>query len=188
MSSGDSVQAETPNGCAVCGVEKRTHFFDVTHGHYVAPTDAQRKERMKARRGASTPKRIQRKRTKGWRMPDGAVYVGRPTMWGNPYEVVQCFNPAYGYGIYNRRTADEASAQRWPTRSEAVAHAVRRFREWMQTSTVAPDVADLTGRDLVCWCPLEDDRGNRLPCHADVLLELANPGLVIPTITERSPS
>jgi hypothetical protein len=23
-------------------------------------------------------KRIQRKRTKGWRMPEGAVYVGRP--------------------------------------------------------------------------------------------------------------
>lgn len=28
------------------------------------------------------PKRIQRKRTKGWRMPPGAVYVGRPTKWG----------------------------------------------------------------------------------------------------------
>lgn len=31
------------------------------------------------------PQRIQRKRTKGWKMPDGAVYVGRPTKWGNPY-------------------------------------------------------------------------------------------------------
>ena len=31
----------------------------------------------------SEPKRIQRKRTKGWRMPKGAVYVGRPTKWGN---------------------------------------------------------------------------------------------------------
>ena len=26
----------------------------------------------------------------------------------------------------------------------------------------------LRGRDLVCWCPLDK------PCHADVLLELAN--------------
>jgi hypothetical protein len=33
------------------------------------------------------PKRIQRKRTKGWRMPEGAVYVGRPTKWGNPFDV-----------------------------------------------------------------------------------------------------
>ena len=29
--------------------------------------------------------RIQRRRTKGWRMPEGAVYVGRGSKWGNPY-------------------------------------------------------------------------------------------------------
>ena len=33
------------------------------------------------------PKRIQRRRTKGWRMPAGAIYVGRPTKWGNPVRV-----------------------------------------------------------------------------------------------------
>src|SRR5690348_3995079 len=33
----------------------------------------------------SEPRRIQRKRTKGWRMPEGAVYVGRGTRWGNPF-------------------------------------------------------------------------------------------------------
>lgn len=38
--------------------------------------------------------------------------------------------------------------------------------------------AELAGRDLACWCRL--DR----PCHADVLLELANPGL--PTGGERA--
>jgi hypothetical protein len=27
---------------------------------------------------------------------------------------------------------------------------------------------DLAGYDLACWCPLDQ------PCHADVLLELAN--------------
>ena len=32
-------------------------------------------------------KRIQRQRTKGWRMPPGAVYVGRPSRWGNPFPV-----------------------------------------------------------------------------------------------------
>ncbi|MGE2733815.1 DUF4326 domain-containing protein [Mycolicibacterium vaccae] len=36
-----------------------------------------------------------------------------------------------------------------------------------------PDLTDeirheLAGRDLACWCPLDD------PCHADVLLDLAN--------------
>jgi hypothetical protein len=33
------------------------------------------------------PERIQRKRTKGWKMPAGAVYVGRPTKFGNPFSV-----------------------------------------------------------------------------------------------------
>lgn len=32
-----------------------------------------------------SPQRIQRKRTRGWRMPAGVVYVGRPTKWGNPH-------------------------------------------------------------------------------------------------------
>lgn len=31
------------------------------------------------------PPRIQRQRIKGWRMPEGAVFVGRPTLWGNPW-------------------------------------------------------------------------------------------------------
>ena len=29
--------------------------------------------------------RIQRKRTKGWRMPPNTVYVGRGSRWGNPF-------------------------------------------------------------------------------------------------------
>jgi Domain of unknown function (DUF4326) len=32
------------------------------------------------------PKRIQRKRTKGWKMPPNTVYVGRPTRLGNPFD------------------------------------------------------------------------------------------------------
>ena len=87
-------------------------------------------------------KRIQRKRTKGWRMPAGAVYVGRPTVWGNPFKV----------GIDGDAT-----------------ECVRRYEIGMLTH---PDlramVEVLRGKDLVCWCPLDQ------PCHADVLLELAN--------------
>ena len=30
--------------------------------------------------------RIQRKRTKGWKMPENTIYVGRPTKWGNPFD------------------------------------------------------------------------------------------------------
>lgn len=34
------------------------------------------------------PRRIQRLRAKGWRMPPSAVYVGRPTRWGNPFRLL----------------------------------------------------------------------------------------------------
>ena len=34
--------------------------------------------------------------------------------------------------------------------------------------------AEFAGHDLMCWCPLVDSEGKRVPCHADVLLEIAN--------------
>ena len=88
------------------------------------------------------PKRIQRKRTKGWRMPEGAVYVGRPTKWGNPFIV----------GM--RGTPDRSTA-------------VRQFASECGSIIDAARL-ELRGKDLACFCPLYQ------PCHADVLLEIAN--------------
>jgi hypothetical protein len=50
------------------------------------------------------------------------------------------------------------------------AEAVRRFREWFMGHPELVEVArrELRGRDLACWCRLDE------PCHADVLLEVAN--------------
>jgi hypothetical protein len=104
------------------------------------------------------PVRIQRKRARGWRMPEGAVYVGRPTRYGNPFVVgrdgtrQECLklyqSLAAGYLVLSRKaTIDE---QRRAHR--AMCDAKRYLR----------------GKDLVCWCPLDQ------PCHADVLLEIAN--------------
>lgn len=108
------------------------------------------------------PRRIQRKRTKGWRMPEGAVYVGRPTRWGNRYRVGDC-----GYCLYE---ANHEGAH-IPMDAAAVVHEYRVSLE--VELRYAPEVTEdprttLRGRDLVCWCPLDQ------PCHADVLLELAN--------------
>ncbi|QSM90796.1 Uncharacterised protein [Mycobacteroides abscessus subsp. bolletii] len=98
------------------------------------------------------PQRIQRKRTKGWRIPEGAVYVGRPTKWGNPFWV----GPNEDLG----EVLDAALATKF-------------FRAWLREPEAwvlpkPPDACELRGLDLVCWCPLDS------PCHADVLLELAN--------------
>lgn len=94
-------------------------------------------------------KRIQRKRTKGWTMPPNSFYVGRPTAYGNPYVVGQ----------------DVSTAQ----------EAVDKYKEYMHEwrGSVSEYVFNIwieriRGKDLVCWCPLDS------PCHADVLLKLAN--------------
>ncbi|MBA3369178.1 MAG: DUF4326 domain-containing protein [Geodermatophilaceae bacterium] len=50
------------------------------------------------------------------------------------------------------------------------------FREFVRESPDYRRAAreELAGRNLACWCQIEDADGNRLPCHADVLLEVAN--------------
>ena len=93
------------------------------------------------------PVRIQRQRTKGWKVPEGAVYVGRPTVFGNPYKV----GDPYVLGTI----ADSAFA-------------VRLFQTYARIGIRLGDIRSLRGKDLCCWCPLDQ------PCHADVLLELAN--------------
>jgi hypothetical protein len=82
-------------------------------------------------------------------MPEGAVYVGRPSRWGNPYRVGSAI--LFGYPPLPARLA------------------VQMYRG-LTTLGTFPDITPLRGRDLACWCPLDQ------PCHADVLLELANPG------------
>jgi hypothetical protein len=115
----------------------------------------------------SKPQRIQRRRTLGWRMPEGAVYVGRPGRWGNPYRV----------GETNPATYDEYTA------ADVVDLYRRSVKFWWPKEYAEEARQLLAGRDLVCWCPLVNEHGNRVPCHADVLLELANSGPVIPRRT-----
>lgn len=71
------------------------------------------------------PKRIQRRRTAGWRMPENTVYVGRPTKWGNPYKI-------------NERLNKE--------------NAVALFREFVEIHIPAEELKELKGKNLACWC------------------------------------
>lgn len=112
------------------------------------------------------PHRIQRSRAKGWRLPEGAVIVTRPTKWGNPFTVAQCREAGF------RGTDDEIAAR-----------VVEAFRVWLgpmwranwdgpkseaARNAILGSIDDLRGKDLACWCRLDQ------PCHADVLLRLAN--------------
>ena len=100
------------------------------------------------------PLRIQRQRTKGWRMPAGAVYVGRPTKWGNPFPFARLFRKWLETG--------ECEWQEHCTRPRSQV-ALDERQAWM-----LQHVHELRGKKLACWCPLDQ------PCHADVLAELAN--------------
>jgi hypothetical protein len=95
------------------------------------------------------PKRIQRKRTKGWKMPPGAIYVGRPSHHGNKYRV----------GVDG--DAAECVAKFEADWNWGLAHE-------LGVCALQPTLKKLRGHDLACWCPLDQ------PCHADVLLRIAN--------------
>lgn len=99
-------------------------------------------------------KRIQRKRTKGWKMPENAVYVGRPTIFGNPFPVVNNDN-------YRARTLFSNWLHGQPGTGGG---GLRRI-------SLLHRLPEIQGKDLACWCPLDK------PCHADVLLDITNSGL-----------
>lgn len=101
--------------------------------------------------------RVLNKRT-DW-IPQGAVYVGRAapryklrsSKWSNPMTVreVQSLVPGL-------------------TKREAHQVAVSWYRRYLQANApLRSDLSELKGKDLVCWCA-------PLPCHANILLELAN--------------
>lgn len=94
-------------------------------------------------------------------MPEGAVYVGRPTRWGNPFPVGSVVNIVGQDGEYGE-------AYGTVTLDLSIA-AYRLWAEEQMAWSTRDDFLDpIKGRDLACWCPLDQ------PCHADVLLELAN--------------
>lgn len=108
--------------------------------------------------------RIQRSRKKGYRTPAGAIYVGRPTMWGNPFQARQ-WGHAKSVILHRRWLSGQLGAltlERMgycPAQIEALA----RLRERVLTN-----LHRLAGADLACWCPL-----NSKWCHAETLLDRA---------------
>lgn len=135
-------------------------------------------------RGASNPAgavrrepiRIQLRRTKGWRKPAGTVVVSRPSRWGNPFTVVaqRRQGTAPRWGVFD----SVRLLSLWDSKRLAAADAVDHYRQAMlEHRPGTPSLHDvrheLRGRDLACWCPLVDERGAAVPCHADVLLDLA---------------
>jgi len=111
------------------------------------------------------PIRIQRKRIKGWKMPEGTVCVSRPSAFGNPFTLAGAMS------------GDTFSM----SREDAIPFIVECFRSWAKGSDkwwMGPEAKAARQRlldalprlreakYLACWCPLDQ------PCHADVLIEI----------------
>ena len=112
------------------------------------------------------PERIQRKRTKGWRKPPNSVIVTRPRKWGNPYDVDK-----YGReGAIEKYREGILGQDLLTQRGKKLARVGKDLlsKRGKELARVSKDLSELRGKNLACYCPLDQ------PCHADVLLELAN--------------
>lgn len=101
------------------------------------------------------PKRIQLSRKKGWRMPPNTVSVARPHKWGNPFKVgdpepVHCGPMSAQEAVFWFKSLFHAAVSKGA--DELIAEARSELRD----------------KNLACWCKPGE------PCHADVLLEIAN--------------
>lgn len=136
------------------------------------------------------PRRIQLRRTAGWRKPEGAVVVARPSRWGNIYEVgsqLQVAGYSSGPHVGRYDPDDRRLFEVDPPPLLDAQMAVDLYRddlldllgdEGPEVVEVRSALAELRGKDLCCWCPLEAEDGSRAPCHADVLIELSNGGTI----------
>jgi len=102
-------------------------------------------------------------------MPPNTIYVGRPSVFGNPFPVDVYHDAALD--MFRRWLRGEMSAYEmahasrcdWGTRDPRTLVSLVHVR-----TVLLAKLKDIRGKDLSCWCKEGE------PCHADILLELAN--------------
>jgi hypothetical protein len=103
--------------------------------------------------------RVQLSRAKGWKMPPNTVKVDRSTNWGNPFKLHgdgYPMTPEIAVKLFRDLIAEQGGYVTSPDPRRGVLVTVDDIRR------------ELRGKNLACWCK------PGTPCHADVLLELAN--------------
>ena len=116
------------------------------------------------RRTCVTPRRVQLRRTKGWRMPANTVKVDRTTRFGNPFSIED----------YGRERAVQLH-RAWIRGELGREHLPRKVLQDLEKrlADMLCALPSLRGKNLACWCPLPEP-GKPDICHAAGLLELAN--------------
>lgn len=122
------------------------------------------------------PRRIQLKRTKGWRMPPNTVKVDRSTRWGNPFRpFARARVRVFDLLCIHAGRMDHAEANRFVEFEVGdLDECLILFRRYAEANAYHLSAGEIDpfekirGKNLACWCP------SWKPCHADILLELAN--------------
>jgi hypothetical protein len=103
-------------------------------------------------------------------MPENTVYVGRPTIFGNPVRCQGpdgCNNPSQCcVDVFEEYLLSGLEARY--SRTGSLIIAIDAKSGYPRRDEMVRRLPELRGKNLACWCPLDQ------PCHADVLLEVAN--------------
>lgn len=119
------------------------------------------------------PKRIRLSRAKGFNLAatswllNGLAcrVVARPSRYGNPFVL----KPSAAHGCWDVWRGRALVDGGFPSKEAAARNAIKRYRALIESDGVRRRAArELRGFNLACWCPPDQ------PCHADVLLEVAN--------------
>jgi hypothetical protein len=114
--------------------------------------------------------RIQRRRVRGYTLPDGAVYVGRPSIWGNPWSR----EDTLATGLFDPAHVPEANVLNYFDWLTSDCERVKRFTIYAELEPVRREILrrlpELSKRPVACWCGLDEW------CHGDVLCFLSNEG------------
>lgn len=127
------------------------------------------------------PTRIQRKRTKGWKSPPGTIYCGRPSRWGNPFQVVgNAVRPLWHVEAGSVEYTCESKPEAHQTSVDifrAKLSYIRTAQVYQLESTLEPWFEPMfnlvdnleqlrNATHLSCWCGLDQ------PCHVDPIIDL----------------
>lgn len=112
-----------------------------------------------SRSDTTTPRRVQLSRAKGWRMPPNTVKVDRSTKWGNPFIVGKHGTAAECVDLFEKLAFGFVCISKGVDLARSQSNFLKAWTD---------DRRELQGKSLACWC------GQNKPCHADVLLRLAN--------------
>ena len=116
------------------------------------------------------PIRVQRKRTKGFKLPENTVCVTRGTKFGNPFKIGNFYQ--YGnLGFMSPCSPDsiaEANKSGKYIFISSNEDAVFHYEKYITGLMYPRNFKELKGKNLACFCKDGD------VCHADILLKLAN--------------